>query len=92
MNVNNDALLIAQELRRLRRDPPSTIGDALPVFAKALHNARAAGASPEAVLLIGEILWVTIRPEREPAPDSIGDALDRLWGRLDDERLAMGKR
>lgn len=86
MRLDSDALIIAAELRRVRENPPGTIGDALPAFASALHRARAAGATAEAVLLVGELLWVAIRPERDPAPDAIGDVLDRLWRRIDDER------
>lgn len=71
--------LIAEELHAVRANAPTTIGEALPAYASALDRARRRGAEPAALLVIGELLWMSLRPEKEPVPDEIGGWLDRLW-------------
>lgn len=84
--------LVAQELSEVRLNPPKTIGDALPAYAEALERARKRGAEPAVLLLVGELLWSTIRPEAEPAPDEIGAWLEKTWERYGFPAEPDGKR
>lgn len=85
--------VVAEELRRVRQNPPKTIGAALPAYATAIRNARRKGVEPALLLVLGEILWTSIRPEEEPTPDAIGIELEALWKKyLDDLAFCAPRR
>jgi len=83
MSVTSDLHILASELRRVRLSSPPTIGAAMHAYAKALRNARDKGADPAVLLAVGELVWMAIRPEAEPAPEKIAEALDEFWRKFE---------
>jgi hypothetical protein len=81
----HQTLTIARELRGVRENPPATVGEAMRRYAKVLRKARERGVDTPGLLLIGELIWIAVRPEEEPAPDAIGAALEEFWKKHDDD-------
>ena len=77
--TKDQVIAIAKQLRAVRENPPDTIGEAIRSYREALTKARRAGVPDEWVMLVGELLWMSLRPEKEPAPDEIGSILDAAW-------------
>lgn len=76
--------VLADELRRVRKNPPKTIGEASKAYADALERAKVRGVDQVARLLFGEMLWLVLRPmEEKDVVDEIGAALDEVWTRRD---------
>lgn len=76
---------LAYELRRIRKSPPKTVGDAMHRYATAIDRAARSEVDPALVILVGELIWIALRPEEEPAPEAIGAQLDELWKMLPGE-------
>lgn len=89
-DVREDLAVLARALRRARETKPGTVGEAMTAYAKELDATST--ETPGVKLLVAELVWLAIRPEKKPVADALGAMLERRWTRYDqDSAILLGR-